>query len=126
MNHKRALPYICAICLLSLLLVACRNHGILDKDFAAGDPVTPEELLEISRELFTQAEPITTAPETESTEPETLAPDATVYWLSNGSVYHASKECHHISHATSKELEEGLVSDAVADGKERLCSSCAP
>ncbi len=126
MKRKKLLFYICTVCLLGLLLVSCRTHGLLDKEFDAGETVTPEDLLAMSRELFTQAETPTPAPETESKEPETLSPDATVYWLKNGSVYHASKECYHISHATPEDIREGLVQDAAHDGKERLCTFCAP
>lgn len=126
MKYRKLLHCIYSLCLLSLCLTSCRTHGLLDQAFDAGQTVTPEDLLEISRELFTQTEPPTQAPETESREPETLSPTATVYWLKNGSVYHASKDCHHISHATPEDIREGLVSDAVLDGKERLCTSCAP
>ncbi len=116
----------CTVCLLVMLLSSCRTHGLLSDDFYAGDTVTPEALLEISREIFTETEEPTTEPETESREPETLAPDATVYWLEGGSVYHADKACHHISHAEPENIKEGKISEAVACGKERLCSSCAP
>ena len=126
MKHRKAILGICMLCLMGMLFVSCRSHGLLHEDFDAGDTVTPEELLEMSRELFTQAEETTELPETESKESETLAPDATVYWLKSGSVYHADKQCRHISHATPEELYEGHISDAVLDGKERLCSSCAP
>lgn len=126
MKYRKLLHCIYSLCLLSLCLTSCRTHGLLDQAFDAGQTVTPEDLLEISRELFTQTEPPTQAPETKSREPETLSPTATVYWLKNGSVYHASKDCHHISHATPEDIREGLVSDAVLDGKERLCTSCAP
>ena len=126
MKQRKALLGICMLCLLGMLFVSCRSHGLLDEDFDAGATVTPEELLEMSRELFTQGEETTENPETESKEPETLAPDATVYWLKGGSVYHADKQCRHISHATPEELHEGCISDAVLEGKERLCSSCAP
>ena len=118
----------CIACLMMLTMVACNNHGLLSDDFVAGDTVTPEELLEISRELFTSPqEPAPeTEKETESKVPETLAPDATVYWLKNGSVYHATKDCHHISRSDPENIQEGTVQKALDEGKERLCSSCAP
>ena len=126
MKYRKRLLCLFSLYLLSLCLTSCRTHGLLDQAFDAGETVTPEDLLEISRELFTQAEPPTQASETESHEPETLSPTATVYWLKNGAVYHASKDCHHISHATPEDIREGLASDAILDGKERLCNSCAP
>lgn len=116
----------CMVCLLVLALAACNTHGLLSDDFNAGDTVTPEELLDISREIFTEtSEPmIETQPESE--EPETLSEDATVYWLKNGSVYHANKDCHHIARSSAENIQEGTVQKALDEGKERLCSSCAP
>ncbi len=107
------------------LLLSCRDHGLLSDDFNVGDTVTPEELLEISAEIFTQTEPASqTAAETE--EPQTLAPDATVYWLAGGSVYHAKADCRHIAHAAPEDILAGSILDAEADGKPRLCASCDP
>ena len=107
------------------LLLSCRDHGLLSDDFDAGDTVTPEELLEISAEIFARTEPSSkNAKETE--EPQTLAPDATVYWLSGGSVYHAKADCRHIVHAAPEDILEGKIPDAEADGKTRLCASCIP
>lgn len=134
----KALALICCTTCLLITLASCRDHGILSDDFQAGDTVTPEELLEISRELFTEtSEPLTETKEassvtevatesSESTEPVTLAPDATVYWLLGGSVYHADKTCYHISRTDLENIKEGTVPEAEADGKERLCASCAP
>lgn len=126
MKIKRILLICSALCLLGLSMSACRSHGFLSDDFDAGDTVTPEELMEISRELFTHAETPAPESETESQVPETLAPDATVYWLKGGSVYHASRDCHHISHAALEDVAEGQIPEAVAQGKKRLCASCAP
>ncbi len=122
---RRMMPIICCmVCLACLLCASCRSHGLLSDDFQAGDTVTPEELLEISRALFTEAE----SPfgvETEK-EQQTLPPHAIVYWLTTGSVYHADRMCHHISASSPEKIREGDVSKAMAEGKERLCSSCAP
>lgn len=107
------------------LLLSCRDHGLLSDDFHAGDTVTPEELLEISAEIF--AETSSDVGEATATEePQTLSPDATVYWLEGGSVYHAKADCHHISHAAAEDIREGKIPDAEADGKTRLCASCTP
>lgn len=123
MKRRPCILFCCTLCLLAAILVSCRSHGILSDDFQAGDTVTPEELLEISREIFTEtAEPTAT---TEG-EPMTLAPDATVYWLDGGSVYHADPACRHMAHAEPEDIREGKIADAVDNGKERLCASCTP
>ena len=122
MKFKTLMLISCMMCLSFGLLVSCQTHGILSDDFVAGDTVTPEELLEISREIFTE----TSEPTNHTKEDQTLAPDATVYWLQGGSVYHAVKNCRHIAHAEPENIREGMISEAMAEGKERLCSSCAP
>ncbi len=124
MKPKLCFVICCTVCLLVFALAACNTHGLLSDDFIAGDTVTPEELLDISRELFTGTkEPIA---ETEPKEPETLGAHAIVYWLKNGSVYHATKDCHHIARSSAENIREGTVQKALDEGKERLCSSCAP
>lgn len=107
-----------ALCLLLLCFVACNTHGLFDEDFDAGDPVTPEQLLEISEEIFSATEPA----EGETKTEVTLADDAIVLCSKNGSVYHSTRACYHIS--DSAEIIEGSVADAVAAGKTRLCSTC--
>lgn len=114
-----------ALGLACLVCVSCRSHGLLSDDFSAGETVTPEALLDISRELFTE-EAVPTEKETEPTAAETLSPDATVYWLESGSVYHADPACSHISHASPENIHEGDVTQAQAEGKDRLCAFCAP
>ncbi len=119
MKVKMLVGICCVVCALMPMLSSCRDHGILSDDFVAGDTVTPDELADISREIFDER---TETP----TEPETLAPDATVYWLEGGSVYHAQADCRHIAHADADKIKSGDISEAIADGKERLCSSCTP
>lgn len=126
MKRNILLLICCTMCLLCAFLTACRSHGLMTDGFDAGDTVTPEELLEISREIFTETSEPSSDSETESREPETLAPDATVYWLKGSSVYHADKGCHHIARTDPENIIEGKISEAVAQGKERLCSSCSP
>ncbi len=109
----------CVACVLMPMLSSCRDYGILSDDFVAGDTVTPDELADISREIFEEKSEATK-------EPETLAPDATVYWLEGGSVYHAKADCRYIAHADAEKIKTGHISEAIADGKERLCASCTP
>ena len=126
MKPSRCFFICCMVYLLIFSLAACNTHGLLSDDFDMGDTVTPEELLEISREIFTETEAPTAKPEAEPNEEATLAKGAIVYWLTTGSVYHAQKDCHHLSKAAYENIHEGTVQKALDEGKERLCSSCAP
>ncbi len=47
----------------------------------------------------------------------------TVYWTQFGSVYHLDPECQHLNR--SSELFEADVATAIANGKTRLCKTCA-
>ena len=49
--------------------------------------------------------------------------DTSVYWTQFGSVYHLDTECQHLNR--SSELFEGDVATAIAEGKTRLCKTCA-
>ena len=53
---------------------------------------------------------------------ETLA-DETVYWTEFGKVYHTDLYCQHLNRTA--EPYEGDVSTAIANGKTRLCKTCA-
>ena len=46
-----------------------------------------------------------------------------VYWTQFGSVYHIDQDCQHLNR--SSELYEGDVATAIANGKTRLCKTCA-
>ena len=46
-----------------------------------------------------------------------------VYWTQFGSVYHIDQECQHLNR--SSELFQGDVATAIANGKTRLCKTCA-
>ena len=53
---------------------------------------------------------------------ETLA-DETVYWTEFGKVYHTDLDCQHLNRTS--EPYEGDVATAIANGKTRLCKTCA-
>ena len=53
---------------------------------------------------------------------ETLA-DETVYWTEFGKVYHTDLYCQHLNRTS--EPYEGDVASAIANGKTRLCKTCA-
>ena len=46
-----------------------------------------------------------------------------VYWLPNGSVWHASANCSSVERATA--VESGYISDAMSKGKDRSCKLCS-
>ncbi len=71
---------------------------------------------------------MTEAPETE-TQTETQSPSTvkektpdTVYWTTNGKVYHYDGNC--TSLAKSKAVESGSILEAMNSGKERACKIC--
>ena len=53
---------------------------------------------------------------------ETLA-DETVYWTEFGKVYHNDLDCQHLNRTS--EPYEGDVATAIANGKTRMCKTCA-
>lgn len=120
MKNKRLLGILTLCLVLLLCLSGCRTYGIWDDDFKGGETITPEILQDIQAELFQTA--TDTVADTQTKEAVTLAEDAVVYWLAGGSVYHAYRDCYHLSQ--SEEVSEGRVADALADGKEKLCSNC--
>ena len=50
------------------------------------------------------------------------AVSGTVYWVSNGEVWHTTEKCSTLSR--SKNIKSGSISDAMAVGKERVCKVC--
>lgn len=56
----------------------------------------------------------------EQTELETDC-DSLVYWTKNGTVWHTDRECSRIK---KSDVVEGTVEEAIAAGKERICSFC--
>ena len=106
------LKYRLFILLLGMLwLTACAPK----EDFAAGKPLTRDELASLSAELFTEA-----------AEPETMgnrfSSRVVVYWTEGGGVYHYDRNCYHLKRADA--VESGSVKHAWSLGKERACSVC--
>lgn len=48
--------------------------------------------------------------------------DATVYWVSGGSVYHSTDRCPALARSTN--IRSGTVAQAIAAGKKRPCKDC--
>ena len=83
--------------------------------FEGGRPVTPEELESISAEVFgTDGDPA----ESETAAPN---PNATVYWLESGSVYHTDPDC---SHLAGKRNVKQTTRRTAESGGLRACKAC--
>lgn len=105
--------FIPLLLLILSLLTACTPTD----NFAAGHPLTKDEMESLSAELFTQGEePGETSPVYTDREPNT------VYWTESGSVYHAYRDCYHLKE--SKSIKSGTVLTARMAGKERVCTEC--
>lgn len=58
----------------------------------------------------------------EHTDIAPIIQPSVVYWVRGGSVYHLKSDCSSLSR--SSEILSGTIEDAIADGKERVCSRC--
>ena len=93
-----------------LILPSCAEN-----DTVGGRPVTPEELESISAEVFgTDGDPA----ESETAAPN---PNATVYWLESGSVYHTNPDC---SHLAGKRNVKQTTRRTAESGGLRSCKAC--
>ena len=83
------------------------------EDPAPEQPATPEQ----------PTTPENPSEQEQPSAPEEPTPQATVFWLSGGSVYHTDSECRYIK--GKQNVQSGTVSEASDAGKARACSSCA-
>lgn len=104
----------CTVCLLVLALLFCTGCAARD-GFDGGEPLSAEELAALQAQLAAQEEG---APE----EGGEIPPDATVFWLDGGKVYHVVATCYHI--AKKENVRQGTLAEALEAGKERPCSVC--
>lgn len=107
------------VLLIALQLSSCidRLYGF-ETDYSTGVPLTPE-MIESIIDAATQTEAEKFPVETDENG------SLVVYWLPGGSVWHASINCPSIEKASAENIENGLISDAVADGKDRHCKVCS-
>ncbi len=100
-----------------LLLSSCidRLYGF-ETDYSTGVPLTPEMIESIIDAATLVVEEIYPT-ETDSNG------NLVVYWLSGGSVWHASKACSSVDKANN--AQSGTIADAVSYGKDRPCKICA-
>lgn len=110
---------LCLIILLSFSALGCvERFSGEDARLSTGEVLTPEMIESIFAEI--------SAAVTEKYPMETMDDGSVlVYWLSGGSVWHASLNCGSMSGASSENLSSGSISEAVASGKERGCRICA-
>ena len=93
-----------------LILPSCAENVTV-----GGRPVTPEELESISAEVFgTNGDPA----ESETAAPN---PNAIVYWLESGSVYHTDPDC---SHLAGKRNVKQTTRRTAESGGLRSCKAC--
>lgn len=110
----------CIFCLLiilrALFFSSCidRLYGF-ETDYSTGVLLTPEMIDSIIDAA--------TVEKIEKYSVETAENgELIVYWLSGGSVWHASKACSSV--ADGNNVKHGFVSDAIAEGKDRPCKIC--
>ena len=119
MRHRKHLIFVAGIlAALAALALAC---GCTPADrFAAGQPISREELASISEALLA-TEPAEPA-ETNGGNASESGPSGTVYWTKGGTVYHLDPDCHHLRRAA--EVLHGTVREAEAAAMEKACRSC--
>ncbi len=118
MNRRK--KFVIAVLLTAtLLLSSCidRLYGF-DTDVPTGVPLTPEMIDSIIDAATVEQE--------EKYPVETDANGALiVYWLPDGSVWHASPNCSSVQRSDPEKVGRGSVLDAISDGKDRPCKICA-
>lgn len=111
------------IALLSLLLCACASQNGGGYVNYNGETLSESEMRALvkSKVETKSSENEKTAIPCETGEPlsEGVSP---VYWTSGGSVWHTSLSCGHLS--ASSKIYFGTENDAIANGKDRVCSTC--
>ncbi len=108
-SRRTAVRALAAAILLPALLTACTPSD----RFAAGRPITPEELDSIGESILAADN---------YWDPTRDYPADTVYWRDRSAGYHQSPRCRHLSDASA--IRCGSPADAAAAGKTKACSSC--
>ena len=112
------------ICAALAFVIALSFYGCVerfvgvDTDYSTGDILTPEMIESIFEEI--------SAPVTEKYPSETGEDGAIIlYWLENGTVWHASLNCASIAKSNPENLHSGGIAQAISAGKERGCKICS-
>lgn len=135
-NKLAKIVSIFLLLLMSIIFVSC-NFDESKNNFYGGE-MLDEDLLESIRDALSSNEQttsekingdtteyateITTVQAAEDVTIETNEDgEVIVYWLENGSVWHADPNCQHIK---GKEYLSGTIDQAIENGMNRLCKSC--
>lgn len=121
---KRILCWSC-LCLFIFGLVSCADYLHTSDRFDAGETLTPDQLEEISEEIFS------TGADTSDALPDDLSPDTSsdapngspAYWLENSKVYHTDASCYHLR--GKENVVKGTTAQAAAAGKTKPCAACS-
>ena len=114
------------------IITGCAEYFYPDREPYAGEPITPEQIAEISESIAESkaiAESEKAALNTEADTEPPFVPDTDnlgntiVYWTYNGSVWHINSKCSALSR--SLKIESGTEESAFSSGKERLCKKCS-
>lgn len=119
MNRRNKLIVISALLTVAILLASCidRLYGF-DTEIPTGVLLTPEMIESIIDAATVEQE--------EKYPFETdVNGDLIVYWLSGGSVWHASINCSSVERSDPEKVGRGSVTDAISEGKDRPCKICA-
>ena len=115
---KRLIAFIMTV-LLAIPVAGCVDRfPVEETSFSTGEILTPEMIESIFDAISVS---VTEKYPTETIEDGTLI----VYWLSGGSVWHASIKCGSVAKASAENLHYGSIEEAVTDGKSRGCKICA-
>jgi len=113
MTVKRLMIYAALLLSAVLLIAGCTSYN--GDGFYAGETVTPEQLESIAQMI--RDEQTAKYPDITGENGETL-----YCWIAGGTVYHRSTACYSLSKSTG--IVTGTLEEALAAGKERLCSVC--
>ena len=136
----------CLFILIGILLVISTAACAAEEPFDAGTPLSASDVAALRESLLGEKDNTPQAPgedpapeqpaspeqpttpenpseQEQPSAPEEPTPQATVFWLSGGSVYHTDSDCRYIK--GKQNVQSGTVSAATGAGKTRACSSCA-
>ena len=128
---KRSIKIVIMILSFALVTALCScSIFTYDKSrFEGGEPLDEELISRIESELSEKDEltedtssGMTVESEHESESESDVESGVTVYWTSNGTVWHTRRDCSYIKN--SENIFSGTENDAISNGIKQLCSNC--